>query len=160
MLPKSSIRFTSSKACAAGTGIPWRILRLAKSKNAPGFNSNNTVNFELLKPWLDANMASLELELNTSTSLEDLKKENLTRDISLKDLEIQKRKRLYLEPDDVKSFLSSIAIAQSGVLKRIPKEYAPKCAGLSAGEIEQILEKATAEVFGILKGGLETWTKQ
>lgn len=152
------IDYTNMTSCSAATGVPKKVLRLAKSLNAPGFRTNGTIDWTRLEPWLTVNRPEIDAKLAGEVSLEDLRKETLQRDIKLKDLEIQKRKRLYLDPEDVKGFLASMATAQSAVLKKVIRELPPKLAGRSAGEIEALLEQAILEVFNLFKKGVEKWT--
>jgi hypothetical protein len=164
MPERSQHHFTGMSALSHATGIAVAVLKRAKRKNAPGFNLNNSINYGLLEPWLKDHMPELTAPTTANDldkmTLEDLKKKKLERDITIADLEIKKRERSYLDPEETKSFLSAMAVAQSGILKKMIKELPPKMAGRSAGEIEVILEGAVLEVFTIFKHGLDVWIKQ
>ena len=155
--------YTGMSALSADRGVPIGILKKAKKRNAPGFNLNNSINWMLLEPWLKDHMSELvsptDPKDTDNFTLEDLKKENLQRDILIKDLEIKKRERSYLDPEETKGFLSSMAVAQSAILKKMIKELPPKCAGRSAGEIEVLLEASVLEVFNVFKNGMDKFMK-
>ncbi len=92
--------------------------------------------------------------------MEDLRKIKLKEDIENVKLQNQKLKKLYLEPSDVYNFLTSMAVAQSAILKKIPKELAPRIVGKPIGEIEQIIESAVIEVFEVFKSSLDKFMKE
>ena len=152
-------KYTGMSALSHDRGIPIAVLKKAKVRKAPGFNLNNSINYKVLEPWLKEHMSELVSPTDThdvdNFTLEDLKKQKLSRDIELSDLEIQKRKREYLPPEEVRGFLTGMAVAQSAVLKKMIKELPAKCAGKSIGEIEQELETAVIEVFNVFKESLD-----
>lgn len=149
--------FDTMEQCSSATKISRTILKTAKAHGCPGFNAHR-IDWRQAGPWVHNNYGKIEeWSLN---SLEDIKKENLIKDGLLKDLEIQKKKREFLSPEEVKSFLGAMAASQSAVLKKLPKELPPKIVGRPLGEIEQLVEQAVLEVFDIFKEGLKQWNKK
>jgi hypothetical protein len=148
--------YDSYKQASSATGIPAKIFKRAKAMGAPGFRSNR-IYFEDFKPWYEAHKAELETPDNNELSLEEVKKENLIKDGVIKDLEIKKRRKEYLDPVEVKSLLQTIGTSAAAVLKRIPAEYPQRLAGKTAPEIEVILTKLVTEIITIYKSGVDNW---
>jgi hypothetical protein len=148
--------FNSMKQLAETKDIPLHILKMAKVANAPGFNSNNSVNYSLLAPWLLENQE--QLEANYHDTLEHYKKEIAKRDVVIRDLEIKKRKGEALDPEEVKSFLAKVATIQSALLTaRFVHDLPPKTTGLSIGEIKELNKNAVIEICNVFSKELAQW---
>jgi hypothetical protein len=158
----SSIQvFNNYKDCIDSTGVSRKLLQWAKKEKAPGFvysSGSTRVNWTELEPWLKINRSRFEtFESKEEASITKIKLENLIKDGVLKDLQIKKLKREYLDPTEVKSLLQTISTSQAAVLKRIPTEYPQKLAGKGQADIEIELSKLVNDVIGIFKSGLENW---
>jgi len=148
--------YNSMKALAnAEPAATMAILRMAKGLNAPGFNINGTINYKLLEPWLKERKE--ELEDGSSDSLQYYKKEIAKKDVVLRDLEIQKRKGNYLEPEDVKAFLNKVALSQNALFISRMKELPVKLEGKKAADIDTALKEVTHEICSIFSKELSQW---
>ena len=156
-MKKNENLYAGLKQCANATGISPKVLRLAKTKKAPGFRLNNSINMGELKPWLDQHKDELQAEIDASPEMDDLKKESLQKDIEKKTLEIQKLRKLYLDPQEVKEFLTSMAVVQSSLLKSMIAELPARCVGKTIGEIEKEVERSVSAVFKVFKTELGTF---
>lgn len=137
--------------CAGDTGVPREILKLAKARGCPGFEGHY-IDWDKAGPWVEKQRS--ELEALIGTSMDDLRKIKLKEDIENVKLQNQKLKRMYLDPEDVRNFLTSMAVAQSALLKKMPKELAPRCVGKNVGEIEQMIEAGVIEIFQLFKDSI------
>ena len=142
------MRYDTLSQCSGATNVPKEVLRLAKTRGAPGF-VGHYIDWDLAGPWILSNRDELDEYL--STSIGELNKEKKREEIENLRLVNLKLKRLYLEPEDVKNFLISMATVQSSMLKKLPKELAPRVIGKPIGEVEQILEAAVVEIFNIFR---------
>ena len=137
-------------------------LKRAKKMNAPGF-IKNTIDWSLLEPWYKEHeveiVDSIDLEEDTD-SLLFYKKEIAKRDVTLRDLEIKKKKELFLDPDQVIEFLQNIAIAQNALFNARMKELPVKLAGKSAEDIDIALKEVASEVCKVYNAGLKSYFKQ
>lgn len=141
--------YTSISALSSATGIPKRILKLAKKQNFAGFQNNNNVNFKTLKPILEASIGTL-IE-DESDDIGYYKKEIAKRDVELKDLQIKKLERNMIEPEAVKAMLIELSTLQSIVINNVFNELPPKLSGKSEGDIKIILDTNLQTIYDVLK---------
>ena len=149
--------FESLTDCFLSTGVAKSVLKAAKAKGCPGFRGHR-IDWDLAGPWIEKNKDKLEAWVGVS--LEELRKIKLQADITNVELQNQKLRKLYLDPIEVSNFLISMATAQSAILKKMPKELAPRVTGKSVGEIEQIMETSVLEVFNLFRNSLEKFMSQ
>jgi hypothetical protein len=149
--------YESMGECFEATGVSKSTLKAAKAKSCPGFRGHR-IDWDLAGPWIEKNKDNLDKWVGVS--LEELRKIKLQEDIENVKLQNQKLRKLYLDPTEVSNFLISMSVAQSAILKKMPKELAPRCAGKSVGEIEQMIEAGTIEVFQMFKVSMEAFMTQ
>lgn len=155
--PANSNPFYDNMAQAANIlNIPLAVIKRCKKAGCPAFRGSRLYKDDFLL-WYEQHKAEVENEPENSMSMEDIKKENAIKDGVLKDLEIKKRRREYLDPQEVKTLLQTISTSQAAVLKRFPAELAPKIAGKTLPEVEKELTKAVVDIIGIMKSSLDKW---
>jgi hypothetical protein len=131
------------------TGIPRKMLKLAKKKDIRGFFTNGSINWTVLKPELERVYDTL-----VATEIDDIaywKKEIAKRDVELKDLQIDQIKNDTIEPDDVRRLFVEISTQQSIVLNKVFKELPPKLAGAGETEIKVILDDELQTIYKVIK---------
>jgi hypothetical protein len=141
--------YTGIKALSAATGLDLKIIRVARDRDFPGFNSNKSVNWTHLRPAIESRHE--ELVSRANTDIKTLKEEIAKRDIKLKDLQIKKMESNLVEPDDVKKFVTELATKHSIVIKKELQELPPKLSGKSECEIKVLLDAAIASIFKTLQ---------
>lgn len=149
--------YENQAQCSGATGVSKEVLKLLKAHGCPGFIAHR-INWDVVEPWMKEHEQDIELWQNDSK--EALEKERLREDIKNIRLKNLKMEGEYLEPDDVKQFLTGMAVAQSAILKKVAKELPPKLVGKTAGEMEQQLEQAVGAVFKVFQQELDKWIKQ
>ena len=159
-MKKNENLYAGLKQCSNATGISPKMLRLAKTKDAPGFRLNNSINMTELKPWLDIYKDKLQAEIDAFPEMDELKKESLQKDIEKKTLEIQKLKKLYLDPTEVKEFLTTMSVVQSSLLKSMIVELPARCVGKTIGEIEKEVERSVSHIFILFKSELSNFIEK
>jgi hypothetical protein len=142
--------YTSFKQCATATGNDIKIIKQAKKVGAPGFLVSNRIEWNILKPWLDANRNTISQA--AGESLEYYKTEIAKRDVTLRDLQIQKARREALDPIEVKKFLSQLAILLSSTLKKKKDDLMSKCTGY-----EDMIDKEFTEIFIMIQKEISVW---
>ena len=132
-------------------GIDIRILKLAKRRGFPGFQSGNKIMWEVLGPMIEKHKEELEQSLKgDKLGLSDeLKK----RDLRIKDLKIRKLEGLMLDPMDVKKLLVELATTISIVIKKEAYELVPRIVGLPQPGVLVEVNKMLMEIFKVLKSG-------
>lgn len=126
--------FSSMKALSTAKGIPIAQIKIAKSLNAPGFNSNNSINWRTFEPWYLANKTDLETKANDT--LEFYKKEIAKE--TLKKL----RKQMF-DRQEVIAFLSKVETKQATVFKTSIKDLISKYPHLKI-ELESLVQSVCA----------------
>ena len=159
-MKKNENLYAGMMQCANATGISPKMLRLAKTKKAPGFRLNNSINMGELKPWLDIHKAELQEEIDAAPEMDELKKESLQKDIEKKTLEIQKLRKLYLDPVEVKEFLTSMSVVQSSLLKSMITELPSRCVGKTVGEIEREVSNSVSRIFSLFKSEMTAFMEK
>lgn len=154
--PAGTPYYDNYNQASLAMNIPVPVLKRCKKAGAPGFRASRIYPNDLF-PWFNEHKAEVENEPENSMSMEDIKKDNAIKDGVLKDLEIKKRRREYLDPTEVKTLLQTISTSQAAVLKRLPAELAPKIAGKSLPEVEKELVKAVVDIINIFKTSLDKW---
>lgn len=151
--------YTSMKSLHSAMGIPIIQLKLAKTMNAPGFNSNNSINWMLLKPWLDENQH--QLKVDEKETWEYYRIQNAIKDGVLKDQtkvindeQIKRLKGESLDPQEVKEFLSKVSAKQAIVFKSTVKDLSSKYPHLKT-ELEDLVK----EVCSIFQDEEIKWMK-
>lgn len=150
-MPKRTM-YTSLTQASNATGIPKRIIKLAKLQGGPaaGFLPNNRIDWDLAEAYIRTHMNALEA--GASDSLEYFKKEIARRDVVLRDLQIQKAKGDMIDPAEVDSFLTEFAIILSSTLKKKRQELASKCTGY-----EDVIDKEFGEIFRAIDTEIANW---
>jgi hypothetical protein len=136
-------------ALAKQTGIPLNLIRMAKKLGFPGWRANQNVSWRELKPTFEARYDELISALDTD--IIGLKEQLMQRDLRLKDLEITKKEKDMLDPEDVKRLLISLATTTSVVVRKELGELPPRLLGLDEPSIKVELEKALQAIFKALK---------
>lgn len=145
--------YESLSQCAASENIPKHILSTAKNAmGAPGFRGAR-VDWHILGPWYEQHKAELE-ELSVQ-SIEEIKRQNLQKDGILKDLEIAKRKREYIDPNEVTTYLQGFGSLLSTTLKQQQQVLRSKCVGY-----EKVVDGGFSEIFTAIQKELEQWNKK
>lgn len=145
--------YESLAQASASEGIPRHILSTAKNAmGAPGFRGSR-IDWHILKPWLDEHRQ--ELEDLSGQSVDEIKRQNLLKDGILKDLEIAKRKREYIDPAEIKTFLQGFGSILSAELKKKKASLRSKCAGY-----EGVIDAAFVDIFDAVRKELEKWNSQ
>ena len=155
--PAHSNPFYDNYAQASSAlNVPIPVLKRCKKAGCPAFKSTRIYRDDFLA-WYAEHKAEVDTEPDNNLSIEEIKRDNLIKDGQLKDLEIKKRRREYLDPTEVKTLLQTISTSQAAVLKRFPAELAPKLAGKNLPEIEKELTKAVVDIINIFKSSLDKW---
>ena len=141
--------YTSISALSSATGLDKKILKLARKKDFEGCYANGTVAWNRLKPVLEARYNELTDAL--PDDIATLKQELVKRDIKLKDLEIKKREGNYLEPEDIKQFLVSLATKLSVSIKKELGELPPRLAGKDEASIQIEITKTLSNIFEVIQ---------
>jgi len=141
--------YASIKQLSIATGLPTKLLKLAKVKSWPGFHPSSRVNWKLLKPVIEAKID--ELQTGTARDLATLKELLAEKDLILKDLEIKKKEGNYLEPDDVKKFLVELATKLSVIIKKELLELPPRLAGKNEPGCKVEIDNAIKAIFDLLE---------
>lgn len=152
--PNSQKRvYVSMKALSAAKNIPYNILKVAKSMDAPGFNTNNSINWIQFQPWYEQNKDILAE--NETDSLGHYKKEIAKRDVVIRDEQIKRLKGESLDPADVKSFLNKLSSKQKAVLtKRLSQDLASK-----HPELKPEIDQAIHDVCSIFQTEQSKWIR-
>ena len=148
---QSSIVDTRSmKSVSATAGIPLANLKAAKALDLPGFNRDNTINWEVLKPLYYANIDRIEEFLDNS--IDRLKKEKLKREIIIKDLDIAELKKQLVDISEIKDFMTVFATKLNGLLlTKIVTELPTSLTGKTEEEIRYCCKLHVNQIIDILK---------
>ena len=152
----SNPSFDNYGQASVALNIPVKTLRKCKKAGCPAFRGTRIYKDDFL-PWWVQNKAAIEADSTPDVSIEEVKRDNMVKDGIIKDLEIKKRRREYLDPTEVKTLLQTISTSQAAVLKRFPAELAPKIAGKTLPEVEKELTKAVVDIINIFKTSLDRW---
>lgn len=147
--------YTSITTLCAVSGIPRKLLKLAKGKACAGFLANGSIQWVKAKPAFEAMLP--ELLDQSSDDIGYWKKEIAKKDVALKELQIKKLEQNLIEPDEVKQLLVELATKQSVLLKRVFGELPPKLAGKSEVECKVILDEALKDIFSVLADKITKW---
>lgn len=139
--------------------IPIKHLKIIKSIYPDGFNKNNSVNTDLVRAYYEENkelIISKEQE-----SIETLKKEKLSNDIILQQIEIAKAKRRVIEMGDVKSFLQKLGIEVGSLLMaRLVKELPNQIDRVEADKREDLCKDAYNSIVDTMNKSITEWCKE
>ncbi len=148
--------YSSMKQAAGACQIPLTIIRLAKSKGAPGFDSAGRVDMRELKPWIDGNAGTLQ-EAAQENSREYWSLEKLKAEAQIEKHKLESLQGKYLAKEDVARQLTALVTAAKSVLvNQLENELPPKLAGLDAIAIKELTAQTVNEVCKLLSGG-ELW---
>jgi gas vesicle protein len=150
--------YTSMKSLASDKGISLAIVKLAKQQHCPGFSLNGRMDAIQISKYIHEHMS--ELEKKPNDSIEYWKKEKIKQDVTKVRLEIEKLKENYLDPEEIKKFLNSIALAQNALFVGRMREFPVRLSGKSPQEISPIIESLIQEICNILSKGMEEWTPE
>jgi hypothetical protein len=140
----------SMKTIAATFGVSMKTLKAAKELGGDGFNTNNSVNWLKLEPWIKEH--GDEIEALQNNSIEGVTLANKIKDGILKDLEIAKIKGKLVERENVHALLKRISTAQSSLLNaKFIKELLPKMKGKELPEMIVMTNELIAEVISIIQ---------
>jgi hypothetical protein len=139
-------------------GIPYRNIRIAVTMFPHVQNTNNSVNWEILKPLYEEHQT--EIEEMSDQSLEKVRTENAIKDGILKDIQIANLKEKLIEKEEVHSLLKRIAAAQCSLFNsKFRKELPSKLHGKSIAEMSALIDAALSDVFGIINKPIGEWEK-
>lgn len=153
-----NVRYENWKECLLAVGDKYSrdILRAAKIAGCPGMAAHGyRIDWTLAQPFIDSQYD--RFKSGHQNTLDDLRKEKLIADIENVRLTNKKLQNQYLDPEEVKQMLVSLATAQSMVLKRVRDELPPRVAGKSEPDCKVEIDKSFAEIFSVLQDKLDNW---
>lgn len=149
MADNKSITYDTMTHCAAETKVPKRILRLAKSRGAPGFRGHY-IDWHLLGPWIEANLNTLEGEANDNLLKWKTKKEKHLANIA--EIEENEARERYLLKEDAYAQITAIALAQKNLLKsKLTQELPAKLLGMNVTEMAVEMERVLQEICKLME---------
>jgi hypothetical protein len=138
----------SMTTIAEATGISKLILRLAKKRNFPGFDSAGGINWKILGPEIEKRFNELTEALKTDIIGLDARIQQCN--LRLRELEIQRLEGRFISMDDGKRIMVETAVELSGVIKREMSELPPRIVGRDSAAIHKEFDRtltAVADVF-------------
>jgi hypothetical protein len=151
--------YKSLRQCSSITGIPKEKLSAAKTIGGmeAGFRTDNHIDFDVYKQWLEKNEKRLNdymatLDTSDKDSIAHYKKEIAKRDVTLKELQIQKMKGEMVDPEEVNQFLVAFASQLSATIKKKKDELSTKCTGF-----ESVIDKEFVDLFKMLEETVTSW---
>jgi hypothetical protein len=146
--------YDSAMQASAITGIPRKHFKIANEMGAPGIE-HNRIMWDVFGPWYEKNKKDIEAGLITDE--DTLKSYKLIRDLIDYDLDIQRKRKEALTPEDVYSFLNKIGLAQSSLIKSWKKDLPSKFSGKGEIECSVVLEDAINGLLGMYQKELTKW---
>ncbi len=111
---------------------------------------NNTVDWLKLQPLYEANKD--EIESDSATTLEEVKKQNAIKDGILKDLAIAKAKNELIEKAVVKALFHKIGSAQNSLFNKYRSELPPRIANKQETDCALLIDAAFREIIQVMQG--------
>ena len=131
--------YENIKQCSQAENIPSDILKACRPHLPAAFN-HGRVNFDLAKPYIDANYDMLQQEADET--LDALKKQRLKQQMEREKYSFDIEKQKYIEKDMVIQRIKEIGASQKIILKDSLLETLPaRLVGLSQADILIELEK-------------------
>ena len=141
--------YPSAKNLSATSGIPLKLIKLAKAKGLPGFKGSSQIKWEQLKPEFEKALPKLLDEQTEDISF--YKTELAKKDVRLKELQIRKLERNLLEPAEVKLLLVELATNISVSIKKELNELPPRIAGKTEPDCKLEIDKTMQNIFNVLQ---------
>ena len=136
--------YSTMAYCSADTGVPKSVLRLAKTKGAPGFIGYR-IDWNQLKPWLD--LHGKELEEEATDNLQAWKTRKTKADALMAEIQLDELKEKYLIKEEVMAQVKAVALAQKNILKsKLCNELPPRLLGMNVTDISIEMDKVLKEV--------------
>lgn len=153
----SGVRYQSAADAAGHTGILKTHIIKAINMGAPGVR-HNRINWDVFGPWYAQNQK--DIEAGKVTDDKELKAYKIIRELIDYDLDIAKKRKEVLSPEDVEKFLSKIGQLQTNLIKSWRKELPSKLAGKSETECGIVIETEANNLLNLYNSELKKWTEK
>jgi hypothetical protein len=154
MEPTDKKLYSSQAQLCKAKKLDKKLVRAASALGLPGFNSNRTVNWELLEPSLKEHDVEIQAYLKDK-SFDDLRREEKELGNELKRLEIKKREGSYVDPAEWYQWHSEFGSKLSSNINGVRKHLMAKCVGY-----ESVIDTEMLSLFTLINTEVQKCKEQ
>jgi hypothetical protein len=157
--PKSKEnKLLSLKQVEEQTGIPITQLKLVKTLYPKAFTKTEIYVDRILEYY---NQHKDEIIAADNKSIDTLKKEKLSNDIILQQIEIEEAKKQVIAVKEVELFMSNFGVQLGATLKaKMVKELPARINGLSEEEVIRVCKDFYNELVILFQSNISNWNKE
>lgn len=141
--------YSGLEQLSSATGVPKKLLKIAKDRNCEGFYARGRVNWKKAKPEFEKMLDDIANLVDDDISF--WKKENAKLDAELKVLQKKKLERNTFDADEIKQLLVELAAKVSVVINAAIDEIPAPSAGKSDIDIKIVCDAAKKKIFTMLE---------